>query len=99
MNLGDRRRRQGGGVELGEQLGRRCPERPLDHIQCLLGRKWRHLILELGELVGDRSRQQIPTGGESLAEFDEDGPQLLQGTTDTYAKRLATDSGGAQART
>ena len=41
------------------------------------GRKWRHAILQTGQLVGNVLRHQVRARGEQLAEFYEQRPQLL----------------------
>ena len=70
---GDRR-----GVEFGEHLGQRLPVGRLQRGDRLDRGKRRHLVLQLGQLVGDVERHQVATGGEHLAELDEDRPQCLQ---------------------
>ena len=43
--------------------------------------------MEQGELVGDVFRQQIATGGEHLAEFNEDGAEALERLPNTLTTR------------
>ncbi len=48
--------------EIGENLGGTHAKGLFHNGQSLFRRKRRHLILELGQLVGDRPRQQVPAG-------------------------------------
>jgi len=76
--LGDGGRGERRGLETVEQFTDRLAEAGLDDPSGLLVREWRHAVLQFGKLLGDVVRQQIPAGGEDLAELDEDGAQFLQ---------------------
>ncbi len=54
----------------------------------LNGWERRHLILQLGQLVGKIRRHQIAPGGEHLSEFDENRTQTLQSLPQTDCARL-----------
>ena len=53
-----------------------------------LARKRRHGVLQAGEFIGDIGRQQVPAGGEDLAELDIDRPEFFQ--HQTHAPRAGT---------
>ena len=60
--------------------------------------KRRHLVLQLGQFLGDVRRQQVAAGGQHLAELDEDGAKRLQGTTQAlgaWRRQIAPEQRGA----
>ncbi len=78
VDLGDRRRGDRRGVELGIDLGDPAAEATLDLRDGVLPRKWRHPVLQQCELVGDVDGDQVAPGREHLAELDEDRPQAFE---------------------
>ncbi len=73
MHLGDGGGGQGRLVELLEQLADGLAEGRF-HLGAgfAAGEGW-HLVLEFRQLVGDIQRQEVPAGGQDLAEFHVDG--------------------------
>ena len=65
-------------AEACERRVRRSAERFFDDCPGPLTGKWRHGILQPGELVSNLKRNEIAPGGEHLPEFDEDWSQILQ---------------------
>ena len=65
-------------TDLGAKLG-------LDQRPRVFRVEGRHLILQLGQFIGDIPWQQVAPGGEQLAEFYEDRPELFQGQAQACA--------------
>ena len=84
VDLGDGGRGERRLVELLQQRLHRLAEGLLDDGAGAFAGKGRNPVLQLGQLLGQVVRQQIATGGEDLAEFDEDRSQVLQGTPDAH---------------
>ena len=84
MHLRNRRAGDRTGFELGEHLVDRPVVRALERGEHEFGRERRHLVLQLGELVGDVRRQQIAARRQELAEFDEDRTQRFQREPQAY---------------
>ncbi len=75
-------------VELLEYLGDRLAERALDLGDGELSRKRRHLVLELGQLVGEVGGQQIAARREHLSELDEDRSESFERAAQPHRARL-----------
>ncbi len=88
VDLGDRSRRQRGGVELGKSVGYRLPQLLFDDPPRDIAGKGRHPVLQFDQFVGDILRQQILARGQGLAELDEDRPQVFQSAADAHAARF-----------
>ena len=88
MHLRHRGRRDRRGLEFGEDFGQRFFVRSFQRGNGLAGRKRRHPVLQLGELVGDVERHQIAPGREHLPELDENGAERFQRTAQTHAARF-----------
>src|SRR5699024_7655951 len=87
MHLGDGGRGQRFVVEVGEHVIDAPPAACLDQLPRLLGGKWRHFILQQGQLFGQAGWQQVAAGGQSLAEFDENRAEFGQRFAQTHAHR------------
>lgn len=78
MGLGDGRRTQRVPIELGEDLRQRPPQLGRDGRLHLLPFERRRRRVQAGQFFLDGRRHQVRTGGEELAELDEDAAGLLQ---------------------
>jgi hypothetical protein len=56
----------------------------------------RHLVLQLGQFVGDVRRHQVAPGGQHLAELDEDRPQVLQRQSQPLTTRSVVGAAQSQ---
>ena len=88
MHLRDRSARHRLRLEVFEHPADRSAEGALHLGHRKSGRKWRHLVLQLRQLVGDVGRQQIAAGREHLAELDEDRPERLEREAQPHRARL-----------
>ena len=87
MNLCDRRARYGIAFEAPEHLANALPEAALDLGDRGIRRKWRHLILQLGQLVRDVRWQQVAARGKQLAKLDENRSERFERPAQPYAAR------------
>ncbi len=87
MDLGYGGRGEGGFLETPKYLGNGLAVCLFDDLPRLFAGEGRDVVLQPGELHGDIVRQQVPAGGEDLAELDEDGAQLFQGLPDPHRAR------------
>ncbi len=85
MDLGHRRRRHGPGLEAGKQLCHRLAEALFDNGYGLLFGEGGYIVLELGQLIGNITGQQVAPGGQHLPQLDENRTQLLQGPAQAHA--------------
>ncbi len=85
MHLCDRSGRQRRRVELRKHFGDRLPVRALDDGASDLSGERRNTVLKPRQFVGDIDRQQVPPGGDGLAEFHENRPQFLERQPQTLA--------------
>src|SRR5690606_4653576 len=91
VHLRDRRGRERLALELCEDLRHRAMERALEHCERDVRREWRHLVLQLRELVRERRRQKIPAGRDRLAELHVDRAELLECKPQALAERPRLD--------
>ena len=99
VHLRDRRARHRHPFEIVEQHVDRRAERLFDEADRHRRMERRHLVLQLGQFVGDIDRQQIAPRGQHLAELDEDRPEAFEREAQTHARRrveLAADGGDTQ---
>src|SRR5437868_2043074 len=78
MDLRDGRARDGFLVEGKEHFRNFLSKRFFNLENCQARGERRHLVLQLGKLVGDVERQQVAARGEHLAELDEDRAERLE---------------------
>ena len=78
VRLPDRGRRHRLPVEFGEDLVDRLPQLLFDQLAHGVGRRGRHVVLEVRELLGDRRRHQVGTGREHLAHLHEHPAALFE---------------------
>ena len=84
VDLRNRRAGDRTGFEMSKHLVDRPVVRALERGEHEFGRERRHLVLQLGELIGNVRRQQIPACGQELAEFDENRAQRFQRQPQAY---------------
>lgn len=89
MHLGDGGGGHGIHLKLGKEFGHRAAQSVFDDFLGFHTAKGRHPILQPGQLHGDIIGQQIPPGGEHLAELDEHRPQGFQRQTQPLTARGA----------
>ena len=90
VHLADGRRGQGRPVELRERRPRGPTELRLEQLPHRVGIGERDAVLQMGQLVGDRRRQEIGSRGEHLPELDEDAAAVLEGPAHAEGHRRAT---------
>jgi hypothetical protein len=76
-----------GAIERLEYLVDRLRVNALERRHHLVRRKRRDLVLQLGQLVGDVSRQEVAPRRQHLSELDEDRAQILQRQTKPHGAR------------
>ena len=87
VDLGDRSTGDRDAIKLAEYRIQRFAKRTLDGGHSDFAGKRRHPVLQMGQLVGDIRRQQVPPRRQHLAKLDEDGPELLQRLTQALTSR------------
>ncbi len=90
MHLRDRRGGDGVAIERLEHLVDGLPVEPVERRDDLVGRKRRHAVLQLRELVGDVERDQVAPRREHLPELDEDRAQILERKAQPHAPAAPT---------
>ena len=75
-------------MEVGEDGFYRVTEGAFDFGARLGGGEWRHLVLQLGQLLGEVLGQQVAARRQHLAKLDEDRAERFQGLAQARRARL-----------
>ncbi len=87
MHLGNGGAGLGDFIEFGKNLAEPFAICLFQQGHSLFRRKGRHLILQLGQFIGDIGGDQVAARGKQLAKLDEDGTQRFQRQTQTFGAR------------